>query len=102
MENRNVFNTVQEAPLGKPIINTKWVFTKKENNKGESIRWKARSVAMGTQMKNYELETETYSQVIDYTFIRYLISLAAKYNLSLEILDVISLPIRKLKRRNLC
>ena len=75
-------------PKGRKPIGNRWVFRVKENQSGEIERFKARLVAKGFSQKhgiNYE---ETFASVAKFTSIRILLSLAAKYSLTLHQMDV--------------
>lgn len=77
-----------EKPADANVIKTKWVFKKKKNPEG--TRFKARLVVKGfTQKKGIDYE-ETYSPVVRYTSIRYLMALASKYNLDIQQMDAVT------------
>lgn len=81
--------TLVDLPVGKRPIGSKWVFKLKQN-KDKSIRYKARLVARGYSQKEGIDYEETYSPVVKYSSIRYLIALAAKMNLHIRQIDVVT------------
>lgn len=79
-----------DLPQDRKAINCKWVFKTKRGADGHIIRYKARLVIKGyaqTQGIDYE---ETYSPVVRYTSLRYLMSLAVQYDLDIEHLDFVT------------
>ena len=71
-------------------IRYKWVFVRKQNEKNEIIRYKARLVAQGfSQIPGIDYE-ETYALVMDTITFRFLISLVAKENLDMRLMDVVT------------
>lgn len=82
--------TLQNLPAGKKAIECKWVYKTKVNATDESIRYKARLVAKGYAQKRGLDYEETYAPVVRYTSIRLLFALAAKMDLDIEHLDVVT------------
>jgi hypothetical protein len=90
LEKRKVFGPVVPIPEGIKPVGYKWVFTRKRNEKGEIVRYKARLVAQGfSQRPGIDYE-QTYSPVVDATTFRYLISLAVHERLDLRLMDVVT------------
>src|SRR5688572_5737299 len=80
--------TFSDVPDGRKAIKCKWVFKTKLKVDGTVDRYKARLVAKGCSQKpgiDYE---ETYGPVVRYTSIRFLMALAAKYDLDIDQMDV--------------
>lgn len=81
--------TSVKLPVGKNAIKTKWVFKIKKES-GGNLRYKARLVCKGfTQKKGIDFE-ETYSPVVRYTSIRYLMAMACRYNLEIFQMDAVT------------
>lgn len=79
-----------DLPAGRKAIANKWVFKTKRNAAGEIIRHKARLVVKGfSQRKGIDYQ-ETFSPVVRYDSIRYLISLAVQYDLDIDQMDTVS------------
>lgn len=85
-------NTWIEADLPDNVkpLNCMWVFKRKRNAHGEVVRYKARLVAKGCHQKKGVDYNETYSPVIRHTSIRYLLSIAVKYDLDIDHMDAIT------------
>ena len=83
-------NTFELVPLPHPapnLVSCRWVFSVKEKD-GFVVRFKARLVARGfTQQHGVDYE-ETYSPVMKYKTLRILLTLVARYNWQLEVMDV--------------
>ena len=85
---RNDTWTVVRLPPGQRILDTKWVFKRKQDSTGNTQRYRARLVAKGcAQIKGIDYQ-ETYSPVVRYASIRFLCALAAKYDLHINQMDV--------------
>lgn len=79
-----------ELPASKRALPCKWVFRTKRDASGTITGHKARLVAKGfAQRRGVDYE-ETFSPVVRYSSIRYLISLAAEYNLDIHQMDAVS------------
>lgn len=79
-----------DLPKGKRVLPCKWVFKTKTNEKGETARYKARLVIKGFAQRKGTDYDEVYSPVVRYTSVRFLIALAAKYNMDIDQMDAIS------------
>lgn len=80
--------TLEKLPTGRKPIRCKWVFKSKTDHLGNIVRHKARLVAKGCGQKAGIDYSETYSPVVKYSTIRYLISVAAHYDLDINQMDV--------------
>jgi len=77
-------------PSERKALNCKWVFKTKRSSDGSIQRYKARLVVKGyAQQEGIDFQ-ETYTPVVRYNTIRCLLTLAAKYNLDLDHLDVVT------------
>uniref|UniRef100_A0A1Y1MYL6 Retrovirus-related Pol polyprotein from transposon TNT 1-94 n=1 Tax=Photinus pyralis TaxID=7054 RepID=A0A1Y1MYL6_PHOPY len=75
-------------PVGKNIIDSKWVFKVKRTSQGEICRYKARLCARGfTQIRGLDYE-ETFSPTTRYDSIRTLLSIAAERDYEMVQFDV--------------
>lgn len=79
-----------DLPDDKKAISCKWVFKTKRNEKGEIAKYKARLVIKGCAQKKGFDYNEVYSPVIRYSSLRYLFSLAVKYDLDIDQMDAVS------------
>lgn len=80
---------LEELPNNKKSINCKWVF-KVKSDCDNNVHYKARLVVKGcSQRKGIDYE-ETYSPVVRYSSIRFLMSLAAEYKLEIDQMDAVS------------
>jgi hypothetical protein len=79
-----------DLPEYAQAIVCKWVFKTKFTAKGEIERFKARLVAKGcSQRPGIDFE-ETFSPVVRYNSIRFLLALAAKLNLDVDQMEVVT------------
>lgn len=82
--------TLTELPAGRKAINSRWVFKTKCDSNGNVERHKARLVAKGcNQKKGIDFE-ETFSPVVLFGSIRYLIAMAAKHGLMIDQMDAVT------------
>lgn len=77
-------------PKDKKAISSKWIFKSKTDNEGNVIRHKARLLAKGCAQKKGIDFMETFSPVVRYNSIRFLISLAVQFNLEITQTDAIT------------
>lgn len=79
-----------DLPEGKRPVDCRWIFKTKKNITTNAITYKARLVVRGfSQQKGIDYE-ETYSPVVKYTSVRFLIAIAAKMNLRIRQLDAVT------------
>ena len=78
-----------DIPPKKRPIDCKWVFKTKKDATGKISRFKARLVIKGCAQKHGIDYEETYSPVVRYTSIRFLLAIAAKYNLDIDQMDAV-------------
>lgn len=79
-----------DLPSDKRALPCKWVFKSKTNEKGEIVRFKARLVIKGCAQTRGNDYDEVYAPVVRYTSVRFLLALAAKYDLEMIQMDAIS------------
>jgi hypothetical protein len=85
---REVFGEVQECPPGFEPIGCKWVFTRKRDQAGKVIRYKARLVAQGFTQRFGIDYSDTYSPVMTMTTLRWLLAFAARNGMKIRQADV--------------
>ena len=72
------------------LVEYKWVFVRKRNEKNEIMRYKARLVAqVFSQRPGVDYE-ETYSPVVNAITFRYLISLTVSEGFDMSLMDVVT------------
>ena len=77
LEKNNTFDVV-DKPIGRKLIDSKWVFKTKRNADGTLERFRARAVAKGfSQIPGYDFD-ETFAPVIRYESLRFLLAICAK------------------------
>ena len=87
LDKNEAWNLV-ELPDGRKPIGSKWVFKKKLNAAGKVEKYKARLVAKGySQVEGIDFD-EIFSPVAKMTSIRFLLSIAATFDLEVEQMDV--------------
>lgn len=82
--------TLVDLPNGRKPIKAKWVFKTKKNEDGNIVRHKARLVAKGCSQKYGIDYGETFSPVVRYNSIRFLIAYAVKARLKIHHMDAIT------------
>lgn len=80
--------SLTKLPPGRKAIHCKWVFKTKTDHLGNVTRYKARLVAKGCAQKAGIDYSETYSPVVRYSTIRYLMSIAVEFDLDIHQMDV--------------
>ncbi|TPX54120.1 DNA-directed DNA polymerase [Powellomyces hirtus] len=79
-----------QTPPGTHLVDSKWVFKVKRNADGSIKKFKARLVARGfTQREGIDFN-ETYAPVVKFNTLRALLALAAKLDLHVHQMDVIT------------
>ena len=77
-----------EPPPNRKIVGSKWIFKRKLDADGTVERYKARLVAQGcTQMFGLDYE-ETFSPVVRFESVRFLLAIGALHQLQLHQMDV--------------
>lgn len=79
-----------KLPNGRKPIKAKWVFKIKQNDVDEDIKCKARLVAKGCSQKYGIDYNETFSPVVRYNSIRFLMALAVKNGYKIHQMDVVT------------
>lgn len=82
--------TLEDLPPGRKAIANKWVFKTKYGGDGRIDRYKARLVVKGCSQRKGIDYAETFSPVVRYTSIRFLIAIAAKMDLEIDQMDVVT------------
>lgn len=79
-----------DLPTNRKAIRNKWVFKTKKDEAGQVARFKARLVVKGFSQRMGIDYNETYSPVVRYSTLRYLVGIAAKLNLDIDQMDAIT------------
>lgn len=82
--------SLTKLPKGRTAITAKWVFKTKSDDNGNIVRYKARLVARGCSQKPGIDYLETFSPVVRYNSIRFLIALAVQNGLKIHQMDAIT------------
>ena len=89
LEDNGTWELVDLPPSRKPL-QCKWVFRTKRDASGKIAKYKARLVVKGfAQKKGLDFD-ETFSPVVRYSSIRYLLALAAELDLDIDQMDAVS------------
>lgn len=89
LDENNTFDLV-DLPIGRKPVKTKWIFKIKRDGAGNVVRHKARLVAKGCSQKFGIDYVETYSPVVRYASLRFLIALAVKNGLHIDQMDAVT------------
>lgn len=79
-----------ELPPQRKAIKNRWVFARKTNAEGKTVKYKARLVAKGFSQRPGIDYTQTFAPVARYTSLRYILALSAELNLHLTQMDAVS------------
>ena len=89
LSKQKVFGPIVRTPKGVMPVGYKWVFVCKRNEKNEIIRYKTWLVAQDFLQRPGIHYEETYAPIMDAISFRFLISLVAKENLDMQLMDVV-------------
>lgn len=79
-----------DLPKDRKAIKNRWVFARKTDNTGETIRYKARLVAKGFSQRPGIDFTLTFSPVARYSSLRFILAIAADMDLEITQMDAVS------------
>ena len=77
-----------DLPPGQKALKSRWVFHEKRNEKGEIVRRKARFVCCGYEQREHIDHGDTFAPVARLETVRLLLSLAARFRMTLTQFDV--------------
>ncbi|TPX30010.1 DNA-directed DNA polymerase [Synchytrium microbalum] len=89
MKANHVFELV-DLPSGTKPIPTRWVYAKKQNKHGVTVRYRSRLVAKGFLQREGVDMGETYSPTLQMASARMIMDIAAKLDLELHQMDVVT------------
>lgn len=78
-----------KLPPNRKTVKNRWVFARKTDNAGNTIKYKARLVAKGFSQREGIDYSETFAPVARYTSLRYILALSAGMNLELTQMDAV-------------
>ena len=78
LKERHVWDLVK-LPANTEPIGCRWVYTIKQNEKNEIVRYKARLVAQGYKQVRYETYDLTFSPVVNFSLVRFFFSLLVSF-----------------------
>lgn len=81
---------IVELPNDAKTVKCKWVFSTKTDELGNILRFKARLVARGFTQEYGIDYNETFSPVVKYTTIRFVLAIAAARNLKITQMDAVT------------
>lgn len=79
-----------ELPKDRKAIKNRWVFARKTDQSGKTIKYKARLLAKGFSQREGVDYSQTFAPVARYTSLRYILALAAEMDLNLSQMDAVS------------
>jgi len=89
MESHEVFTFIEKVPDGASMIGSRWVMGRKLMANVTIDKWKVRLVGHGDHQKPPDFNDIT-SAVIDSASIRLAVGLAAKHDLDIAVLDILT------------
>lgn len=79
-----------KLPENRKTIKNRWVFARKTDRAGNTIKYKARLVAKGFSQREGIDYSHTFAPVARYTSLRYILAVAAEMDLELSQMDAVS------------
>jgi hypothetical protein len=92
------FEWAQEAPEGRKVVGSRWVFKEKRDGKGNLVKYKARVVAQGFSQVPGQDFNATYASVAKFTTLRALLALCASIRSTSRVLIFREIS----RRRSIC
>ena len=79
---------IVDRPVGKKVVQSKWVLRVKTNEKGEIEKYKARVVAKGfSQVEGVDYD-QTFSSTVRFESIRQMVALGTSKSMEMHQMDV--------------